>query len=530
MVFFFNLGSMPFYGADEPRYARIGQEMLESGDYLTPTLDGRPWLEKPPLLYWMEAGSYALFGVSELSARLPNALLAFLAAVLLGWLGWRITREAWVAVFTFLVLASSTFFVVFGRAASTDMAIAVPYLLMMVAAFMALETDSKSWAALSGLGGAFAVLAKGPVGGVLGIGTIAAYLLLSRRKHSRSLEVVFFTSFLVFALPWFLLAWLVNGENFFLTFIVSHHIARFVTDIHHHSQPFWYYLPVLLAGFFPWIFFLFPAGRGFLRQKEYSFSSESRLKLYLWIWALLPILFFSASSAKLPGYILPSFPPLAMLAALEWNRYREKKWLLIKSRILTVIVAVTATLLAVALPVGFHMEYGRFDIGLAVGIPLLIGIVMGLVWARQGSVTNSFLAMSGGMIAFLAVLFAAGSPVIGSYHSTAGLVSQVEDQISAENPLVQYRFFHHTAIYYTDGNITPDSINSPAEMTAYIARHPRQEYFLLTTTHGWDEFHDIQGVRAAGREGKLLILRLPNEDGLLAERIRAKFGLKPDTD
>ena len=92
MVFFFHLGTMPFYGADEPRYARIGQEMLESGDYVTPTLDGRPWLEKPPLLYWMEAGSYALLGVSEGSARMPSALIAFLAALLLGWLGWRNPR------------------------------------------------------------------------------------------------------------------------------------------------------------------------------------------------------------------------------------------------------------------------------------------------------------------------------------------------------------------------------------------------------------------------------------------------------
>jgi len=530
MVFFFHLGTMPFYGADEPRYARIGQEMLESGDYVTPTLDHRPWLEKPPLLYWMEAGSYALLGVSEGSARMPNALIAFLAALLLAWLGWRITGEAWVAVFAFLALVSSFLFALFGRAASTDMAMAAPYLLMMVGAFLALERDSKTWAALSALGGALAVLAKGPVGVVLGIGSVAVYLLLSRRKHSWSLEAVFFTSFLALALPWFLLAWLANGENFFLTFIVSHHIARFVTDIHHHSQPFWYYLPVLLAGFFPWVFFLFPAGRRFLREcRDFSFP-ECRLKLFLWIWALVPILFFSASSAKLPGYILPATPPLALLVGLEWNRYRERTRLLKKARFLPMLVGVSASIMAVGLVVGSRLEYGRADVGLAIAIPLLVGVGMSLFWARKGAVTNAFLAMAGGMIALLAVLYAVGSPVIGSYHSTASLVSRVSDQLSSENPLVQYRFFHHTAIYYTGGNITPDSINSPEEMRAYIARHPRETYFLLTTSHGWDEFHDIQGVRVAGREGKLYILRLPNDDGSLSARIREKFGDKGQQD
>ena len=94
LVLFFQLGAMPFYGADEPRYAQIGQEMLQGGDYITPTLQQRPWLEKPPLLYWMEAGGYRLLGFTETAARFPNALLALAAALLAGFLGWRVTRNA----------------------------------------------------------------------------------------------------------------------------------------------------------------------------------------------------------------------------------------------------------------------------------------------------------------------------------------------------------------------------------------------------------------------------------------------------
>lgn len=519
MVLFFQLGSLPFYGADEPRYARIGQEMLASGDFITPTLDGRPWMEKPPLLYWMEAASYALAGIDEGSARLPNALLALLSAIAVGFLGWKITRDFWVGILAYLVLISSCYFVLFGRAASTDMALTAPYVLMMVFLFLALEEDSSVWAGLAGVGGAAAVLAKGPVALGLGLATAAIYLFLIRRGPSRRVGVVFFLVLASLSLPWFVLVWLANEENFFFTFILNHHIARFVTDLHHHSQPFWYYLPVLLGGFFPWIFFIFPAGRDFFRRGRGWPDQESRLRLYLWIWAVFPFVFFSASSAKLPGYILPIIPSLALLVSLEWKRYIShlERWA--GSFALQAALVIFASFLGVGLAVGAEMEYGRIDVGLAVGIPLVAGVLLGIWWGRKKVVLNSFLALSGGMIIAMSALFAVGSPVVARYHSTAELVGMVDEQVSDLNPLVQYRFFHHTAIYYTGGEITPDSVNSPAEMAAYIKRKPQDEYLLLTTRHGWEEFHDLPGTEVIGPVGKLFVLKLCNQDRELADRI-----------
>ncbi len=523
MVLFFHLGSMPFFGADEPRYARIGQEMLESGNFITPTLDQRPWLEKPPFLYWMESASYALFGISEGSARLPNALLTLLAALGIGYLGWRITGEAWCGVFSYMVLISSYFFVIFGRAASTDMAFTVPYALMLVSAFLALEEESPAWAGLAGAWGALAVLAKGPVGIVLGAGTILVYLLILRRVPTVKILLAFFLVLAAVSLPWFILVWIANGENFFLTFIVNHHIARFVTDLHHHSQPFWYYVPVLVFGFFPWFFFLFPAARDFLREKKDVSSPEFRLRLFLWLWALIPLVFFSASAAKLAGYILPSIPAMALLVSLEWMRYRDNHRLFAKGVTLQVLLASFALLLAAGFPVGAKLEYGQFEFGLAAGIPLAAGILLGLWWGRKGAIPIAFMAIAGGMIVSMAALFAVGSPVIAEYHSTAGLVSTVDNEISEQRPLVQYRFFHHTAIYYTGGRITPASLNSPLEMADYIGKHPQEEYFLLTTRHGWEEFHGIQGTEIIGSAGKLYILKLRNQDRKLAERIRVSI-------
>ena len=533
LVLFFHLGSMPFYGADEPRYAQIGQEMLENSDFITPTLGHRPWLEKPPLLYWMEAGSYAILGVSESAARLPNAILTLLAALAIGYLGWRITGEGWCAVFAYLILLSSVLFVIFGRAASTDMALTVPYSLMLITAFIALEEESLSWASLAGFFGALAVLAKGPIGVVLAVGTLFIYMLILRRFPAGKIIGVFTLVMAAVGLPWFILVWVANGDNFFLTFIVNHHIARFLTDLHHHSQPFWYYIPVLLLGFFPWVFFLFPAARNFFKRKWDLTSPEFRLRLFLWIWALLPLLFFSASSAKLPGYILPSLPPLALLVSLEWKRHREESLEPIPGRFVQLLLLVFALLLAVGFPLASRMEYGRFDIGLAAGIPLLAGIILSAWWSRKHLAASSLLALAGGMIISMSALFAVGAPVLGQYYSTAELVSSVDHQISARHPLVLYRFFHHTAFYYSGGRITPDSLNSPQEMAAYVEKHPQDSYILLTTRHGLEEFGPLYGTEVTGPVGKLFIIKLPNQDRMLTRRIRSSLAAEnsgPDRD
>ena len=523
LVLFFNLGTMPFYGADEPRYARIGQEMLESRDFITPTLDHRPWLEKPPLLYWMESASFALLGEGEGSARFPNALLCLLAALATGYLGWRVSGKAWSGVYAYMILLSSLLFVLFGRAASTDMVLTVTYTFMLIAAFIAIEENSVFWASMAGLSGALAVLSKGPVGVVLAGGTLFVYLLVLRRFPSGKVFAAFTAVMTAVALPWFVLVWIANGNNFFLTFIVNHHIARFVTDLHHHSQPFWYYIPVLLIGFFPWVFFLFPSFREFLTGKRDLSEPVYRLRLFLWLWAAVPLAFFSFSSAKLPGYILPSLPALALLASLEWTRCQEGKARLLPGRFFQFSLVCTSLVLGIGLPVASYMEYGRIDVGLSAGIPILAGNLAGIWWGRKGLVNNSFFAISGGMVLAMAALFAVGSPVLGRYHSTAELVGSVSSEISEREPLVQYRFFHHTAIYYAYGQITPGAIGNPQGLIEYIDSHPQEAYLLLTTSHGLEEFQTLPGTEVHGPVGKLYILKLANLDKLLAERIRSSL-------
>jgi len=180
LTLFYQLGNLSFFGSDEPRYARVGEEMNLRGSYITPTLNFRPWLEKPPLLFWLEAVSFRLFGVHEWSARLPAATLALLSLFIVALLTVELAGRR-VAVFTVLILCTSGLFFVFARAASTDTLLVALLTTAMVCGFQATRQRTILWAASAGLALGLAVLAKGPVAVVLFAGVFGSYFLLEQK-------------------------------------------------------------------------------------------------------------------------------------------------------------------------------------------------------------------------------------------------------------------------------------------------------------------------------------------------------------
>ena len=288
---------------------------------MTPTLDFRPWLEKPPLLFWLEAASFKLFGVEEWSARLPIATLA-MVTILAASVFVLNLRGIQSAILTLLVLSTSGMFFSFGRAASTDMPLVAMLTLAMLSGFKSSCDGSKWWSALTGLSLGLAILAKGPVALVLFIGIFLMYLLLTQTQiWTRSQILVMSFLCLAVAAPWFWRVWQENGYYFITSFWINHHLARFVTDIHHHSQPFWYYLIVVTVGFFPWTPFLGSALARLWHHRSSLFNQGNNLELFLWLWIAIPLLFFSLGESKLPGYILPIIPPLSIVVAAEWARW-----------------------------------------------------------------------------------------------------------------------------------------------------------------------------------------------------------------
>jgi 4-amino-4-deoxy-L-arabinose transferase-like glycosyltransferase len=319
-LFFYGAGSFGLVGADEPRYAQIAREMLQRHDWVTPVLNGIPWLEKPVLYYWGAMISYSIFGVSDWAARVPTAFLTTL--MVLAIYAFMRRFHAGSEGDAALITASLAGVIGFGRAASTDMPLAATFTIAMLAWYAWHETQSKRFLVVFYGFMALAVLAKGPVAPFLA-GLIIVVFAALRREWTLVLKTLWIPGillFLVIALPWFVLVQRANSQ-FLHVFIFEHNLARFSTDMFRHKQPFWYFIPVLMAGLLPWLVFAISA---FVRAMKAAVRERSSFQLFFVMWAALPVIFFSASQSKLPGYILPAVPPFAILAAeYVWSRISE---------------------------------------------------------------------------------------------------------------------------------------------------------------------------------------------------------------
>jgi 4-amino-4-deoxy-L-arabinose transferase-like glycosyltransferase len=323
VCYFSHLGAIGFVGPDEPRYAWIARDMVETGDWVTPRLYGRPWFEKPVLYYWGAALCFKLFGVSEAAARLPSAISALLATLALAWLALRL-YGAETARWLLLLLPTTVGMIGFSHAAATDMPFSGMLTIAMVCAAVVMGFTRNEntpilprtpWFALI-LFGFFlglAVLAKGPAAIILSGGAIFFWALLTKRWRDafRLFHPAALASFCLTALPWYILCARRNPD-FFRIFIIEHNFKRYLTPEFQHIQPFWFYLPVLFVAFLPWTgVLLWTAAEGGMRlAKSRNFSSHSA---FFCAWSVFVVLFFTLSRSKLPGYVLPSIPPICLI-------------------------------------------------------------------------------------------------------------------------------------------------------------------------------------------------------------------------
>ena len=339
-LFFLLYGQIPvlggdglgLVGADEPRYAQIAHEMLDRFDAaptlkarlsacVTPYLYGHPWLEKPALYYWRAMFVFQDFGVHDWTARLPSASFAFIMVALI-YLHMRRFRPGGHLDAAIITVACAGI-IGFARGASTDMQMAAPLAIGLLGWYAWYETDSKFWLFDIYFFTGVATLAKGPVAPFLALVIVAAFAFL--RKDLSILKRSFWWPgallYLAIVLPWFIA---VQHQNptFFREFFLEHNLERFATNRYQHAQPFWYYLAVALLAVMPWTVIAvraFADGiqtsvcewrlRHFGQCKPCANRPGDAFPEFLVIWALIPIVFFSFSQSKLPGYILPSIPP-----------------------------------------------------------------------------------------------------------------------------------------------------------------------------------------------------------------------------
>lgn len=327
-LFFYGLAQFGLIGADEPRYAQVAREMLERHDCITPVLGGEPWLEKPPLYYWQAMAAYKLFGVSDWAARVPSAFDAtFLVLAVYFFL--RHFRRG-LEVDGALVSASCAGIIGYARAASMDMALAAAFTIGMLGWWAWREGGKPIYLAVfygfMGLG----MLAKGPVAPFLAFLVIALYAAAVRdlRLILKTLWLPGIVLFCVAALPWYFVVQ-VRNPSFFHEFIVEHNLARFSQNLYHHTEPVWYYLPVAAVALVPWTVFVIAAlvrsvRSWWTKRKSEEISAtdfECQFSIFASCWFIVPLIFFSISKSKLPGYILPALPAGALLLT-EYLRQR----------------------------------------------------------------------------------------------------------------------------------------------------------------------------------------------------------------
>jgi 4-amino-4-deoxy-L-arabinose transferase-like glycosyltransferase len=336
-----SLGHRKLANPDEGRYSEISREMAESGDFVTPRLNGLKYFEKPPMQYWATAISFNLFGETEFTARLYTALCGLGCIFLITLLGWRL-YDAETGLIAGLVLLSAPYFGAMNEIITLDMGLTFWMTLAMTSFLLSQHADTDQhrrrwlWIAWAGMAGA--VLSKGLIGIVFPTATIFLYGLVTRNLRLWA-KLEWLRGLIIFfglTAPWFVLVSLKNPE-FPHFFFIHEHFERFLSDGHRRTEAWWFFLPIFFVGFLPWLFTLLPAmwqgwqANGQLARWQQGQDRAFQPLKFILIYTLFILLFFSKSSSKLPAYILPFFPVMALVVArfLQQADPRRLSWMVL---------------------------------------------------------------------------------------------------------------------------------------------------------------------------------------------------------
>jgi len=326
-LFLIGLGAMPLTDPDESFYAETAREMLNRHEFLTPYIFGEPQFEKPPLYYWAVIFGFMIFGIGEFSARFGSAVFGILGVIGVYFLG-KILVNKRTGFFAGITLATSVMYLALSRACVTDIALCVFMLYAFLFFFYGYFTENArpgraKWFLLSAVFLGLAVLTKGPVALFLPFVIVGIYLAITKSRGGLNLRYLLYSAiaFLAVAAPWYFLMHKAHGKEFIDVFFGFHNVTRFLEPEHTVGDVFYYYIPIVIFGFLPWSIFL-PLGtwQGF-REKE---PRIKKANLFLLIWIFVIFIFFSLSRSKLPTYIFPLFPALAVSVGRLWDALLDK--------------------------------------------------------------------------------------------------------------------------------------------------------------------------------------------------------------
>jgi 4-amino-4-deoxy-L-arabinose transferase-like glycosyltransferase len=472
-LFFFRLESYaPLSNPDEGRYAEIPREMVASGDWVTPRLDGVNYFEKPPLVYWVAAECLRLFGPGEGSMRTASAGFA-LWGVLLTYGATRklYGREAGCAAAA--VLGTSLFYFGIGHLLLLDMAVSVLISRTLFSFILGVREAAgparRRYFYDLYISAALATLAKGLIGFLL-TGAVMFLWLLILRQWKR-LRPFYLPSgallFLAIALPWHVMAAMRN-PTWAHRYLVYEHFDRFLSPVASRPGPWWYFVPLLVGGLFPWIAFLWPAVRESVRG-GWAKLDENANAWFLLIWAGLIFFFFSGSHSKLPPYILPVFPPLAVLIGVWLARAAEKG---AEEAGAMRVFSGACVLLAVALgvvvvrPSMVNLAAQKAALLRPYAACLAAVLVTGAIFvprhARRQGLRMAQISIVGMMILFLGIL-----TYVAPYLAKPGtkpLALIVKERAGTQDAVVSYHEFFHDFPFYAGRTVDVAAFKGEIEL------------------------------------------------------------------
>lgn len=483
------LGRVPLLEPDEGRYTEIPREMLATGDFVVPHLDGVLYFEKPPLHYWLNAASIAAFGLDEAASRLPSALLALFGlgfAFLLG----RSAGGTRVGVTATAILATSPLYLAFAHASSIDMTVTFFLGATLTCFWLAQAREPGAGERLLWYGmfaaAALAVLSKGLIGLVIPGGAAGLYLLLSRRLRllARVPWIGGTLLALAIAAPWHLAVG-ARHPDFYWFYFIHEHFLRYATDSAARWQPPWFFLPVLAVGLLPWSGLL--AGAGTLFRAEGPRGAARRdTALFLACWAGFVFVFFSASHSKLVPYILPAFLPLSVLGALafdaaaagEARAARRLRWGMVPAAVLMALLAGLFAWgglgrLPALLPKGFASP-AVVALGLSTTVAALGSAALFL---RRRPPRLGFAAALASAVLFFACVWTAAPPVAAA-RSTVGLAACLGDRLAQGDEVVAFGTYPQTLPVYLRRTIPVVGYRGELRFgIAHLAPEERRERF-----------------------------------------------------
>ncbi len=443
-LFFWGLNYFGLIGADEPRYAQVAREMFAGHNWITPVLGGEPWLEKPVFYYWQAIAAYSIVGVSDWASRLPSAFDATLLVVAV-YLFLRRFRPGF-HLDGALMTVSCAAVIGYARAASMDMPLAAAFTTALLGWYAWYESGHKAYLAGFYLCLGLGMLAKGPVAPLLA-GSIIVIFAWRKRDIAllwRTLWLPGILLFCVVALPWYIAVQLKNPE-FFRIFILEHNLARFGTNLYHHQQPSWYYVPVAFLGLLPWTVIVvaatFKAIQSWWSVGKSYVQAEDQWDAFLVIWVLVPLLFFSFSQSKLPGYIVPAVPAGTLLVAEYVRRHvlddePATVWLIVLHALAAALPIIPALMIPYIL-LQHRLPWGKATM-LATGVALIFvaGIAITLV-SRLGLRMLRFVTLVP-VVLVVAWILRVGGPSLDATLSARSVATDVASMETKPLPMAVF--------------------------------------------------------------------------------------------